>query len=414
MLGVSVTDESATAALRATAARLWPPPSHVRVSTGRRTNKSADQRVVAEFALLPSAGRPRVALPLHAPRAAARMLRRFSHDLSVPARTTRAMAAGVLRIPGTTGLLGAASRHRLVVCASSDTGSGSLADRLADLLDVDAVVLGLGVGTPRANQKPVLPVCATDGTPLAYVKVGDTPVAAELVRAEAIALRTFTATRTPPGIEVPEVLHHDTWNGLELLVLSPIGTTRRRWRRRDTIPNAAMREFAEHLGTSHLAFAETPGWRALKESPGWHADSGQAAVLRRAVAMVETKHGDQVVEAGCWHGDWTAWNMSWRENRVQLWDFERFESGVTVGLDYAHYRIQSALRAGGEDHAERLLAGGLPADAVAHGSNPVNLVEAAYLLQLATRYVHAAGPPEGAPLRPRTRWLLDFIARRWL
>lgn len=410
-----MTDESATAVLRATAARLWPPPSQVRIShSRRRTDRPAGHRILAEFALLPSADRPRLAVPLHAPRVAGRMLRRFSHDLSVPARTARAMAAGLLSVPGAANLLGAALRHRLIVSAAADATSGSLADRLAELLGVDTVVLGFGVGTPRANQKPVLPVCAADGTPLAFVKVGDTPIAADLVRAETSALRTFTASGMPDGIEVPEVMHHDRWHRLELLVLSPIVTSRRRWRRRDTIPSVAMREFAGHLGTARMPLAETPGWRALQASPTLHDDDRQAAVLRRAIAMVEVKHGDHEVEAGCWHGDWTAWNMSWRENRVQLWDFERFESGVPIGLDYAHYRVQSTLRAGGTDGAEQLLANGLPADPVAHGSNPVDLVEAAYLLQLADRYVQAARPAEGAPLRPRTRWLLDFITRRWL
>lgn len=406
-----MTEGSAAAALCATAARLWPPPARVSITDAGQERETG--HVIAEFALLPSAAKPRLAVPLHAPRVAGRMLQRFSHDLAIPARALRAFAAGIMGVPGVTATLGAALRHRLVVTAPDTTGSESLSAWLAEVLGVEATILGLGVGTARANRKPVLPVCDRDGALLAFLKIGDTDVAKDLVRGEARALREFTATGSPAGLDVPRVLYHDTWHGLEVLALTPLRTTRRRWQARDSVPRFAMRDLAEHLGTSRMPLAATPTWRAMKARTARVAEREQAATLRAAIAAVEREYGEQVVTVGCWHGDWTAWNMSWRQNRVQLWDFERFETGAPIGLDYAHYLVQSTLRTGGTAAAEGLLDAGLPTDPIVLASNPIGLVEATYLLRLADRYVHASQLPEGEPLRPRTDWLLGLIHRRW-
>src|SRR5690606_20969129 len=194
-------------------------------------------------------------------------------------------------LPGVGALMAAALPHRLVVTGPPST-LDSLPAYVARALGLDRVVVGLGVGTARANRKPVLPVCSVDGELLAYVKAGDTPAAAALVRAEAGALRAFTTAGAPPGFEVPTGLHHGQHDGIEVLVLSADRTTRRRGQPREAIPVRAMRTFGEHLGMRREPLAETPGWQAFRHALRELADDAHAATLAHAADAIETSLGD--------------------------------------------------------------------------------------------------------------------------
>ncbi|MGH3392712.1 MAG: hypothetical protein ACRDOO_27920, partial [Actinomadura sp.] len=174
-----------------------------------------------DFAFLPDAERPRLLLP-GSPRAAAAALRRYSHDLTVPQRVSRSLTATALR----TGLPQRALRDRLRIVG--DHGGGSVADHLSGLLGRE-VVVSVGLGTARANRKPILHVLTPSGRQVAFVKVGDTDTARELVAREAAALGVL-ADRPMRGVAVPQVLDHGPWNGMTLLVLSPLPTSARGWR----------------------------------------------------------------------------------------------------------------------------------------------------------------------------------------
>ena len=52
---------------------------------------------------------------------------------------------------------------------------------------------------------------------------------------------------------------------------------------------------------------------------------------------------------GAWHGDWAPWNMASTERGLLVWDWERFTSGVPLGFDALHYRLQSRPGAGHRD-----------------------------------------------------------------
>jgi hypothetical protein len=360
-------------------AGLWPDGE---VTTG------GGARAVREFAVLPSADRPRLLLPAGLPAAAAGALRRYSHDLGPRQRATRALTTAATRA----GLADRLLRDRLHV-----TGTGeSIEDRLGELLS-RPVVVSVGLGSARANRKPILHALTPGGEPLAFVKVGDTATARELVAGEAAALGML-AGRSFHGIRIPEVLHHGEWRGLGLLVLSPLPTGAVSLRSRRTAPVAAMRELAG--ATRRLPLAASTFWRRFADVP--LDDPGERERLAGVVARVGAAYGEEEIAFGAWHGDWAPWNMAWHRGRVQLWDWERFDPEVPAGLDLAHYRLQTG---GGYDTwpDPRILASfGLT------GRTAAITVEL-YLLELARRYLCAAQGELGEPLRPQAANLLGLL-----
>jgi hypothetical protein len=347
-----------------------------------------DARAVREFAFLPSAERPRLLLPAGLPAAAAAAMRRYSHDLGARQRATRALTATAIRV----GLADRALRDRLHASGDGE----SIEDRLAELLD-RRVVVSVGLGSARANRKPILHVLTPGGEPVAFVKVGDTAMARELITGEAAALGDL-ARRSLRGLRVPEVLHHGDWRGLSLLVLSPLPTGALSFRSRRTAPVAAMRELTGD--TRRAPLATSTFWARFRDVP--LEDPGQRKRLAGVVTRIGAAYGEDEMEFGAWHGDWTPWNMAWHGGRVQLWDWERFDPDVPAGLDLLHYRLQTGSGYGTwPDPA--VLAPLRPA-----GRSAAITVEL-YLLELARRYLYAAQGALGEPLRPQAASLLDLL-----
>lgn len=416
---------------------LWPAPARVDVPL------EPGHAVVREFLLLPSRRHPSLALPAAGGGVAAAAVRKYSQGVGWTERAARTLASGVLRLPGGYVTLRRLARDRLRVSAPVGALVDSIERHLGEILGADVVVT-MTVGPPRANRKPILQVLALDGRTVAFVKVGTSAVSQALVRGEAEVLSAlWSADRPPRQLRIPRVLHHGRWRGLDLLVLTPVRPTSLRWRRQD-VPTAAMRELAGWLGTSRRPLSTSEAWKLAQDTPAQLADPRQAAEFERLVDVAGQRYGDVELALGAWHGDWTPWNMAWDGTQVLLWDFERFATGVPVGFDLLHYTLQVVLRDRGERAAadvvravltgdpsrvraatgrRRGVAGGLVQRAVtdlvsrrvddAHdpfAGNDVPAVVVAYLVELARRYLLASEPPEGAPLRSRTRWLLDLLA----
>jgi hypothetical protein len=358
---------------------LWPDGE---VGTG------SNPRAVREFVVLPTAERPRLLLPAGVPGAAAGALRRYSHDLGPRQRMTRALTATAARA----GFADRIPRDRLHV-----TGSGeSIEDRLSELLS-RRIVVSVGLGSARANRKPILHALTPGGEALAFVKVGDTATARELIAAEAAALGRLSG-RSFSGLRIPRVLHHGDWRGLGLLVLSPLPTGAFSLRSRRGAPVAAMRELTG--ATRRLPLAAGTFWPRFADVP--LDDPDQRKRLADAVARIGEAYGDDEIDFGAWHGDWAPWNMAWHRGRVQLWDWERFDPDVPAGFDLAHYRLQTG---GGYDtwpDPAILAPLGLA------GRTAAITVEL-YLLELARRYLTAAQGELGEPLRPQAAALLDLL-----
>ncbi|MFI0351477.1 hypothetical protein [Actinomadura sp. 9N407] len=352
-----------------------------------------------ELSFLPNAQAPRLLIPSTLPAVAATALRRYSHDLTVRQRVSRSLVATAAR----TGLPGRALRDRLQVHG----GTGSVQDRLSDLLG-RRVVVTIGLGTARANRKPILHAITPEGRPLAFVKVGDTGVTRELLAGEAAAL-SFLDGRPLHGITIPRVLWHGGWNGLTLLVLSPLPTSARGWRPRRGAPLKAMDELFGVSGTKRATLAGSDFWAGLRATPD-ELMGERSLRLAAVIDRIAAAYGDQMLDFGAWHGDWTPWNMAWHRGEFQLWDWERFEPAVPRGFDLLHYRLQEATRRPGPSPYERR------PDGAADLTGPLGVTGAAaaatadlYYLALCCRYQRAAGGPLGDAVLGQADRLLELL-----
>jgi hypothetical protein len=361
-------------------ARLWP---DAELSQSRRGGHHEGRELV----FVPGAARPRLLVPAGAPAAAAGAMRRYSHDLGLRRRLLRSLTVTAVRAGFADRLL----RDRLRV-----TGEGeSIEDRLGDLLG-RRVVVGIGLGSERANRKPVLHALSPRGESLAFVKVGDTATARTLIDGEAAALERL-AGRSLRGIRVPRVLYHGDWRGLGLLVLSPLATPALSLRR--GVPVAAMAELTGE--TRRAALARSRFWTRFADPP--LADPEQDKRLAEIVARVAEAYGEDEIDFGAWHGDWTPWNMAWHRGNVHLWDWERFDPDVPAGLDLLHYRLQTR----GDGYRTWPDASAL--EPLRPPGRTAAITVELYVLELARRYLLAAQGPLGAPLRGPAANLLDLL-----
>jgi hypothetical protein len=389
-----------------TAQVLWPAPSVAElVRAGEPVDESADVR---EFLFVPSAARPRLLLPAVSAASAASALRRYSDALGTVERVGRVVGAAALRL----GLGHLLLRDRLrVTSPAGPSGGASIETELSELLG-EQVVVSLGLGNRRANQKPVLQVLSPDGRSLAFVKVGDNEVTSGLVRAEATALEHLAGVELP-GLRIPRVLHLGSWRGLDLLVLSPLHTSARRRPGADELQFAAFAELATALGVEDEPVEGSPYWSTLASQVDQVAGD-EADRLRRALAEVSARHGDTVLTFGSWHGDWTPWNQSWERSGVTVWDWERFTTGVPVGFDALHFHLWTHMaRTTEKDEVVRQLAERAPRLLHQTGVTTAgtSATVALYLMELCVRFTLAAQGPTGQPLRKRAQWLLDAVTR---
>ncbi|MGP3913931.1 hypothetical protein [Nonomuraea sp. 10N515B] len=205
----------------------------------------------------------------------------------------------------------------------------------------------------RANRKPILEA-RSGGRPLAFVKIGDSPRARDLIASEAAALRRLAGLGLRTVIP-PAVLHHGDWRGLAVLALSPLPVRRRR------VPRPLLLAAIEEI-------ARTGG-----PSPAWH-------------------------------GDFAPWNVCPAPGgRLLVWDWERYELGVPYGFDAVHHFFQRALRRMDPPTAARACVARAARELAPLGLSAATARQTAlrYLIALADR--HAADGH--APLGPPQTWL---------
>ena len=390
----------ATDALAETVQRLWPDAADVRLverGKGRRgPDRGGNDDDLVEFAVVPNARSARLLVPVGR-RAGAAALARYSAALSVREVAQRVVVGAATAVMGPA-LLG----DRIQVRAP---GSDHLGAVVADLVG-QPVQLSLGIGTAHANRKPVLGAFAGDGRALAFVKVGDTEVSARHVRREAESLAEL-GRHDWSGIVVPSLLGIVEWRGLVVLVMSALSASP--WQGLDgrwPIPAAAMDELCEVFDLGSAELAATPLWARLDRGARALRDLDRRERLRAALDRVAAAAGSTEVPIGAWHGDFTPWNMARTGGRLQLWDWERFETGVPRGLDRFHYAVNTVTRERGFDVGSVLegLRRGASGDAV---RDPI--VAAVYLAALAERYLSDAQEPGGDVISARADEVLDIL-----
>ncbi len=220
----------------------------------------------------------------------------------------------------------------------------SIEDHLAGVLG-EPVSVSLVLTPARANRKPVLQVFDRHGRTAAFAKLGMNPLTQELVAREGRSLAQLTASPLQT-IETPRLLHHGSWNGLEIIVMSALKT----YPSRPAGPELLGRAMVELSATTDTgADCTAAGYRdvladrardARASLPAQEPDSSIGPDLDAWQDAADRLAATGVLEElsyGAWHGDFTPWNCSAAGRRLLLWDWERYTAPAPVGFDALHY-----------------------------------------------------------------------------
>ncbi len=356
------------------------------------------------FLAIPRGPEPRYLVPRRPGGAAAEMVGR--QLLGGRARTR--VARTVIMLALRSGLAGALWPSRIAVARSA--GTESVLDWAAARLGGPDVLVAVSVGRPRANRKPVLQVTDHRGRLLAFAKVGHNELTRRLVRDEGVALEALRSASLRT-VQVPALLAQEPWNGLELLLMSPLpipggavaGTLDRAALNRAVLEIAQVGGVTSRPWGGHLFGARL---RSGVEDLG-----ARAAGLHAALARLESQA--PTLAYGSWHGDLNPGNLAVVGDRMLVWDWERFESGVPVGFDVLHHDFQEAVTVRSQDPqaACRRILGQAPELLAPLGVDAglAPSVALAYFLWLAVRFLSDRQAEAGASLGDIDRWLVPVV-----
>ncbi|WP_418276068.1 hypothetical protein ACNHYB_14585 [Isoptericola jiangsuensis] len=341
------------------------------------------------FLAVPSSTEPRLLVQVTEPRRGAKLLWDWRSPRGTARRLTTLAASTTIAV-GLGRLLG----DRVVVPAGGPDGLAASTGRLLGTRTSIGIV---SLGPARANRKPVVQLLDDHGSDVAYVKLGLTELSRALVESEARTLRALDG-RTP-GLTIPRVLDAENRPGASSLVLQALPRRSQR--------DVTMSDLVEAMRVLHAVRADgLPQARSLPELTDamWPGDgaAGRSIERRRGAAT------------GAWHGDLHDGNIAHAAaGGLLVWDFERFEHGVPLGLDLVHAEFQRRLRGRTAEilrgarsvvrDATTLLAPlGVPA------SDATGVV-AEYLLRIGARYAQDYPRDGSHPLGDVDSWLRPTI-----
>lgn len=359
------------ALVMATAGRLWGGTEHVWLARGPSRRPQNQQ-----WHVLRSPSQARLIVPARPVWARAMLAR---HTVSARAR----LAQRGLEI----GLCGPIAQVVPTWRVHTDAEPTARIESALGQLAGDTVGVGVRLGTPRPNRKPLLQAMNGSAETVLWAKVGDTAENARRVQTEFTALSALHGRLS--GVEVPQprgLLDHA---GASMLVMSALPAGIRPWQWAP-VPWEEMTELALVNGTTTARVADAPLWAAWESA----AASLDTNVVARATSLIEqalSRWGDVDVRLATWHGDWTPWNMGRHDGRLQVWDWENYSDGVPVGSDPLHYEAQRLFAHRASTAQTRLaltrLERGL--DDMGVAGRALDATWVMYLLQVAHRYVVA-------------------------
>jgi hypothetical protein len=386
--------------LRDICGKLWPDPA--RAELGPRP--AAEQTGGISMIVLPGLRDPRLLVPAER-RPAAAAVRRYGEPGSVRgAVATRALAAMLA-----SGLGPRLLRGRLTVRVPP--GAQTIESRLNQTLGRH-VLLSVHLGAPRANRKPVLQLLTEAGETIGFAKIGMNPLTAGLVRAEHAALDRLHATGLR-HLHAPRVLGRDSWNDLEILVLSPLPVWQRRTPPQPGALQRAMSEIAAVAGLKEAPIAGSEYWRRLTARLDAAGHGTEHAALRSALASLDSLAGRATLRFASWHGDWTPWNMASTTEGLLVWDWERFTTPAPSGFDALHCWLQAEVVGNKAEPADAARACVRRAPELLEpfgvAGHEARLTALLYLADLSIRYLTDRQEQAGAVLGAPRRWLLPAL-----
>jgi hypothetical protein len=298
--------------------------------------------------------------------------------------------------------------------AHEGTADWCVDDALEHVLD-ERVHVAWSVGPRRANRKPVLHVIGEQGRTLAFAKAAFTPLNRRLVAREARALRLLADAELGPVTVPTPVASFEVAGSVstaQVLVLSPVPTSG------DALPPAESAELPEPIVDAMLAISRasgsdvvslrgSPWWQGLGETLAGIDTDADAASLRATWQWLgEENHP---VAVGAWHGDWNPGNYAILGDRVTVWDWERFDTGVPAGFDAQHLAFQGVVTSNQMQplDAARWVVATAPTrlEPWQRSARAATLTAISHLLELGVRYLRDDQRAAGAPLGRVEQWL---------
>ncbi|KQY55565.1 MULTISPECIES: hypothetical protein [unclassified Nocardioides] len=387
---------SESALLLDTARAIW--PDAVRIDLTRAMRADPGQRL---YAVLPHVRSPHWLLPTDAPSTAVALGAGESRGLTSAGRRLLALAH-------TSGLT------RLVPVPRLRVEPGEAESLITVLEGVVGRETGIAIriGNWTHARSFVVRVLDRRGTTVAFGKVGIDAHGRAAVHAESAALERVSRFGLQEVV-LPGLLHQGSWHGLEMLLVSPLVAPARS-SSGVGMPLTAMAELAHADSPRVDRLADSRWMDSVRQRVGEVDDAGRRSRLGASLHTLEARAGDVSLPLGCWHGDWTAWNMAWDGGRVLLWDWEHFAEDVPVGFDQIHYLAQQLRVESGvgraEEQAWQAQAAALLSGEIGLGRAQADAVAVAYLLEVNLRFVldRQATP---ASATERSGWGLDLLAR---
>jgi hypothetical protein len=377
-------------------------------------------RSVLAFRALPNARHPYLLMPLGSRAAAAGSV----HHIGNPLKRRMRVAESALSLSFHLGIGQRVLNRHLHVCVPTGvvTDAPNLVDRAMSLVGRDDLSAAVILGRDRPNRKPVLKLLGPDGEPVAFAKVGWNEISRSLVRHETSMLTVLgTDERRPSSFHVPAVIGFEEGDQTDLLLVTPVPqASGLRGGPPSEVPMRATHEVAVGDGVSWNALADGAYWSSLRDRVGDAANDltnplgGDQA---RAVDELERAYGSREVPFGSWHGDWTPWNMTRVDGSLFVWDWERAEGPVPVGLDLLHFDFDVRVKIDGHSPSraihESVVELGPRLEALGLPSGLTHLLATLHLLEMTLRFQQARaqgvdvadtiyGPALQAILRSRT------------
>jgi hypothetical protein len=277
------------------------------------------------------------------------------------------------------------------------------------LAEVTGAPVGVAVrlGTPRPNRKPLVQAFDERGRTTAWTKVAATSSNLVRLRREHEALTLLHSTLTL--LEVPRALRVVDRGESAMLVMSALTSGQQPW---DwwPVPWGAMQQVATAGGTRAAGVDSLESWESWAQRRAT-ATPAIAERLDHAASSARARFGQVTVTLGCWHGDWTPWNMGYEDSRLQVWDWENFSRSVPLGWDPLHYVAQQwfAERASARDVEQRRRD--LLPELALLGAEPstADATWALYLLEVAHRYAPHPSKAADGGAEHRLHWVLDQL-----
>ncbi|WP_458040312.1 MULTISPECIES: hypothetical protein [Bacteria] len=207
------------------------------------------------------------------------------------------------------------------------------------MLDRDDIVAAVHLGPPRANRKPVLRMMDVRGQPIAFAKLGINDLTCARIRHESAALSALESIQPSPLV-TPSLIDVGVWNGLDYLIMRPVGNDSTRTPAR-TQRLQGTRELRSAFPTTTTVLGHASWWTRVHAALEESDDSAEARRLSHAAHRLRDRYGALEMELGAGHGDWSRWNMSADDAALVVWDWERFATDVPAGWDELHFVIGS-------------------------------------------------------------------------